>query len=210
MDTIYFHHSNYLSNKRKQEITKETAKESKELEILNRSQKLELQTKENLTRKQEEYKERLNQLTERREQLQTRLEKIDELVKSSVQKKSDLKRQQEESQQAIVKAGKRKDELVGQIDKIQAELRERKADMLESKRDQQMKELINNLSRLFPTVRGRLIDLVEPREHYALAVTVTLGKNMDAIIVDDEKTAIECLNVSFFPFAHPFPTRTTH
>ena len=68
--------------------------------------------------------------------------------------------------------------------------------MRETKREQKFKELLKNLTRLFPSVRGRLIDLVEPRERYELAVTVTLGKNMDAIIVDDEKTAIECLNVS--------------
>ena len=41
---------------------------------------------------------------------------------------------------------------------------------------------------------GRLIDLCEPsQKKYQIAVTKVLGKNMDAIIVDSEKTARDCI-----------------
>lgn len=39
-----------------------------------------------------------------------------------------------------------------------------------------------------------MIDLCEPsQKKYQIAVTKVLGKNMDAIIVDSEKTARDCI-----------------
>lgn len=74
-----------------------------------------------------------------------------------------------------------------------------------------MKETIANLQRIFPGnnpppylcfsndilpsgVRGRLVDLCKPTERkYETAVSVILGRNIDAIVVDEEKTAIDCI-----------------
>jgi len=45
-------------------------------------------------------------------------------------------------------------------------------------------------------VRGRLVDLCKPSARkYDLAVSVVLGRNIDAIVVDTEKTCIECIEV---------------
>lgn len=46
-----------------------------------------------------------------------------------------------------------------------------------------------------PSVQyGRLIDLCQPtQKKYQIAVTKVLGKNMDAIIVDSEKTGRDCI-----------------
>lgn len=45
-----------------------------------------------------------------------------------------------------------------------------------------------------PAQYGRLIDLCQPtQKKYQIAVTKVLGKNMDAIIVDSEKTGRDCI-----------------
>lgn len=45
-------------------------------------------------------------------------------------------------------------------------------------------------------VRGRVVDLCKPTQRkYELAVAVILGRNMDAVVVDEEKTAIDCIEV---------------
>ena len=51
-------------------------------------------------------------------------------------------------------------------------------------------------------VRGRIVDLCKPiQRKYETAVSVVLGRNIDAIVVDEEKTAIDCIEViSFFYF----------
>jgi len=49
-------------------------------------------------------------------------------------------------------------------------------------------------------VRGRVVDLCKPiQRKYEAAVSVVLGRNIDAIVVDEEKTAIDCIEVRF-PF----------
>src|SRR5690606_4215336 len=45
-------------------------------------------------------------------------------------------------------------------------------------------------------VRGRIVDLCKPiARKYETAVSVILGRNIDAIVVDEEKTAIDCIEV---------------
>jgi SMC proteins Flexible Hinge Domain len=51
-------------------------------------------------------------------------------------------------------------------------------------------------------VRGRVIDLCQPTQRkYETAVSVILGRNIDALVVDHEKTGIDCIEVcnSTFP-----------
>lgn len=78
-----------------------------------------------------------------------------------------------------------------------------------------MKETFASLQRIFPGmplstvlccweiliryqgVRGRVVDLCKPTQRkYETAVSVILGRNIDAVVVDQEKTAIECIDVS--------------
>jgi chromosome segregation ATPase len=48
-------------------------------------------------------------------------------------------------------------------------------------------------------VRGRVVDLCKPTQRkYETAVSVVFGRNIDAVIVDEEKTAIDCIEVRKF------------
>lgn len=48
----------------------------------------------------------------------------------------------------------------------------------------------------FLGVRGRVSDLCKPiQRKYETAVSVVLGRNIDAVVVDEEKTAIDCIEV---------------
>ena len=69
-------------------------------------------------------------------------------------------------------------------------------DQKESERETKMKENLANLQRIFPGVRGRVVDLCKPTQRkYETAVATVLGRNIDAIVVDEEKTAIDCIEV---------------
>jgi structural maintenance of chromosome 1 len=57
-----------------------------------------------------------------------------------------------------------------------------------------MKNTFATLQRTFPGVRGRLVDLCKPTQRkYDTAIATVLGRNNDAVIVDTEKTAIDCI-----------------
>jgi structural maintenance of chromosome 1 len=54
--------------------------------------------------------------------------------------------------------------------------------------------MVDLLSWINPGVRGRIIDLCKATARkYETALTVVLGRNLEAIVVDEEKTAIDCI-----------------
>ena len=60
--------------------------------------------------------------------------------------------------------------------------------------DKKSSEHLENMQRLFPGVHGRVIELCKPsQKKYNAAVTIAMGKNMDAIVVDNEATAQDCI-----------------
>lgn len=84
-----------------------------------------------------------------------------------------------------------------QLDETDFMLRELKADKRENERDARLSETVQNLKRLFPGVHGRMTELCRPlQKKYNLAVTVAMGKFMDAVVVEDENTGKECIKVN--------------
>jgi structural maintenance of chromosome 1 len=76
------------------------------------------------------------------------------------------------------------------------QLREFKADRYENERDARLSQAVEALKRLFQGVHGRMTDLCRPtQKKYNLAVTVAMGKFMDAVVVEDENTGKECIKV---------------
>lgn len=83
------------------------------------------------------------------------------------------------------------------MEECDQKLRELKADKHESERDARLSETVQSLKRLFSGVHGRMTELCRPsQKKFNLAVTVAMGKFMDAIVVEDENTGKECIKVS--------------
>lgn len=86
--------------------------------------------------------------------------------------------------------------LKSKIGEIENQLRELKADRHENERDAKLSQAVETLKRLFQGVHGRMTDLCRPtQKKYNLAVTVAMGKFMDAVVVEDENTGKECIKV---------------
>ena len=82
------------------------------------------------------------------------------------------------------------------LENVHASLLQASVDRRESDREIKLRETIENLRRLFPAVRGRVADLCKPSQRrYETAVSVVLGRNIDSIVVDDERTAMDCIEV---------------
>ncbi|KAM0679832.1 Structural maintenance of chromosomes protein 1A [Glugoides intestinalis] len=57
-----------------------------------------------------------------------------------------------------------------------------------------VKNVVENLKTIFSGVHGRVIDLIEPiQKKYEVAVGVLLSKHDQSVVVDNEKTALDCL-----------------
>ena len=82
-------------------------------------------------------------------------------------------------------------------DKLQETLHrlmQARIDKNESEKEIRFKECLQNLKQIYPGFHGRLADLCKPTQRkYDLAVSIVLGRNIDAVVVDNEKTAMDCI-----------------
>ena len=69
-----------------------------------------------------------------------------------------------------------------------------RVDKHEDNRRKKKQEIVENFKRLFPGVFDRLINMSNPiRKKYNVAITKQLGRYMEAIVVDTEQTARQCI-----------------
>ncbi|KAL8278439.1 hypothetical protein RQP46_009129 [Phenoliferia psychrophenolica] len=118
-------------------------------------------------------------------------DKVKELQESLTR----AKKEQAELQQRKVQTAQTEAELNEKLYECINQLQQAGADKQESDRDAKFKDTLANLKRTFPNaVKGRVIDLCKPTaQKYGLAVTTILGRNIDSVVVDSEKTAIACI-----------------
>ena len=88
----------------------------------------------------------------------------------------------------------RRAELEAELSSVERELGGMRMSRREEEREARLRTLLASLRAAFPLVRGRLADICKPvKSRYNLAVTVAMGKYMDAIVVDNDETAMECI-----------------
>jgi len=178
----------------KEECGTRAAQFMQELDTVNREQKSDQDRLENEHRKKNELvaknKSKLNEM----EDNERRVDKLNEYIKTSQLAVTEQKRTESQLSFEVETARTRISEINAELESVVEQLGEAKVDKHESARAIKKQELIDNLKRLFPGVHGRLIDLCEPsHKKYQIAITKVLGKYMDAIACDTEKTAKDCI-----------------
>ncbi|KAF9457597.1 condensin complex subunit SMC1 [Collybia nuda] len=168
----------------------------------------ERQSLDTLTRDERTTARTLTQLTERQQGLEEKRTTRSEELAAQTSKKAELEdkisglqadlartRQELENQQSErTRIAKLEAEADEKLQGVYQQLLQAGVDRGESEREIRLKETLSNLQRIFPGVRGRVVDLCKPiARKYEAAVSVVLGRNIDAIVVDEEKTAIDCI-----------------
>ncbi|KAJ9696934.1 hypothetical protein PVL29_008929 [Vitis rotundifolia] len=181
-------------NRIKEDAGMKTAKLRDEKELLDRQQHADTEARKNLEENLQELTNRKEELDSQEEQMQTRLKNI---LDASVKHKKDLTQEKKDLREMQDKLGasrKKHQKYKLRISEIEDQLRELKADRHENERDARLSQAVETLKRLFPGVHGRMTELCRPtQKKYNLAVTVAMGKFMDAVVVEDEHTGKECI-----------------
>ena len=142
-----------------------------------------------------------NVLAQREEKLKSNVDEMKESIskiESDMQSIDvDIGRNREElNQQKRVKQrleGERK-AVDDQLSSLHSELQEMELGMADSKKEKQDLEVLQSLQKIFSGIYGRLCDLVEVRQpKYQMAVTVGLGVNHQAVVVENKNIAKQCL-----------------
>ncbi|KAG6329522.1 hypothetical protein ID866_9567, partial [Astraeus odoratus] len=168
----------------------------------------ERQSLEALEREEKTMARTLNQVKTKLEEIDTKRNKLTEDAALQGEKKDDLEGKLASLQADLARAKQEYENVQSErtrISRLETETNEKLADVYhrllqagvdrtESEREAKLKETLASLQRIFPGVRGRVVDLCKPTQRkYETAVSVILGRNIDAVVVDEEKTAIECI-----------------
>ncbi|KII63914.1 Structural maintenance of chromosomes protein 1A [Thelohanellus kitauei] len=126
--------------------------------------------------------------------LLARIESINQRRNSYQEDISNLKKQRGELQNQIDKARREIGEDHKNLETINESLSNYKIDMIDYERENKIIEITTKLATFFRGVHGRFADLIEPiHKKYTVPITKVLGKNIDAIVVDDKSVAFECI-----------------
>merc|ERR1719367_655551 len=180
--------------KLKEKAAKESARYMAELDSKNREHKSVQDRLDTEDRKKEEIEGKLKTKSHELEEAQKRLEKLTEHINMS---ESQLEEQQRVFNDLQGNVGCSKDrikELESDLEAVASELGDARVDKHEETRRKKKAEIVQNFKRVFPGVYDRLINLSQPiHKKYNVAITKQLGRYMEAIVVDTEVTARECI-----------------
>ncbi|CAG8553805.1 6587_t:CDS:10 [Diversispora eburnea] len=181
-------------NRKREEANKKTITEKQQLENLKRQEKTCRESTQRIEEKMIDLDRRHKQLEEENFSLSEHKDKVEASVE---QLQKDLDKSKQELQAIIVEResiNRKEIYLNRELQEILNKITVANVDRNESEREQKMKECIESLKRVFSGVHGRLLDLFTPSQRkYAVPVSIILGRNLDAIIVEQQKTAIECI-----------------
>ncbi|KAF5203852.1 Structural maintenance of chromosomes protein [Thalictrum thalictroides] len=181
-------------NKIKQEAGTKTAKLIEEKDVQDRQQHADLKAQDNLEENLQQLRNREQELVSQEEQMQTKLKDIVDAFRKHEKELARVQKELKEMQDKHRESRNRYEFLKVKFGEIEDQLRQLKADRHESDRDKRLSEAVQTLKELYPGVYGRMTNLCGPtQKKYNLAVTVAMGRFMDAVVVEDEHTGKECI-----------------
>ncbi|KFK34708.1 hypothetical protein AALP_AA5G181300 [Arabis alpina] len=178
----------------KEEAEMKTIKLKDEKEVLDRQQHTDLEALRNLEENYQQLINRDNDLGEQIERLKSRQKEIEDSSAEYKNETTSLKKQLRALQEKHRDARNASEKLKTRIAEVEDQLSDLTAERYENERDSRLTQAVESLKRLFQGVHGRMTDICRPnRQKYNLAVTVAMGRFMDAVVVDDENTGKDCI-----------------
>ncbi|XP_043267117.1 structural maintenance of chromosomes protein 1A [Venturia canescens] len=181
-------------NRLKEEAGKQSARYLQLLDSINREQKSDQDRLDNEGRKKTDIENKYKQKSHMRDEAVKRVEKLEEHIRTSEAALEDQKKLRADLQSDVGSSKDKIQSIQRELENISEQLGDAKVDKHEVSRTKKKTEIVENFKRLFPGVYDRMYNMCEPiHKRYNVAITKVLGKYMEAIVVDTEKTARQCI-----------------
>ncbi|KAL7268980.1 Structural maintenance of chromosomes protein 1 [Rhizina undulata] len=181
-------------NKLRERVNTKIASEQIKIDNLNRQQKTDVEAVNSLKNKVESTEWQLAKLEGEVSDLQERREQMRVVVEQIVQEIDAKKKEYNAMTSERLRNAQKHTELEEKLHDCLNKLLEADDGRRHSEREIRMKETIAALKRIFPGVKGRVSELCKPKmKKYGDAVSTVLGRHFDAVVVDNEKTAKDCI-----------------
>lgn len=151
-------------------------------------------TYNNLKNSVESTEYRLKALENEYSTLTERRDAVKEVVEQTQREMVDKKQEYNKATSKREQAGRQRKELDEKLAEVARKLLDADDGRRTSQKEIKMRETIAMLKRSYPGVKGRVSELCKPKEkRYEDAVGVVLGRHFDAVVVDTEATAKQCI-----------------
>ncbi|KAH3360476.1 hypothetical protein KXV52_005165 [Aspergillus fumigatus] len=178
----------------KEEVSKRSSAEQINLDNLKRQRKTEAEAYNSLKSKFDSTEWQLKSVENDTQTLTERKSALNDTVKTTSKEIDRKKKELNALTSERLRISQMRTELEEKVQVVLKKLLEADDGKKQTERELRAKELISTLKRIFPGVKGRVSDLCRPKQKkYAEAVSTVLGRHFDAIVVDNEKTAKECI-----------------
>ena len=181
-------------NKMKEEVNKKTSADQIQVDRLGRQQKADEETVRSLKSKVDSVDWQAQKLSEELVEIGERKDSVSSQIKQTTKEINGKKRIFHEHTSERLRLAQLRAEKDEKLQEVLTKLLEAEDGRKQNEKDLRLKATIADMKRIFPGVKGRVSELCKPVERrYQTAVSTVLGRNIDAVIVDNEKTAIECI-----------------
>uniref|UniRef100_A0A0A9YLV3 Structural maintenance of chromosomes protein n=1 Tax=Lygus hesperus TaxID=30085 RepID=A0A0A9YLV3_LYGHE len=172
-----------------------SAQYMQDLDSINREQKAEQDKLDNEIRMRTQLESQIRQKGHEKDEAQKRVDKLTDHIRTSEQSLEEQKKLQIDLQSDVGSSKDRVKELQTELESLMEQLGDARVDKHEDSRRKKKQEIVENFKKNFPNgVFDRMINMCHPQhKKYNVAVTKVLGKYMEAIVVDTEKTARQCI-----------------
>ncbi|KAF3062027.1 Structural maintenance of chromosomes protein 1 [Daldinia childiae] len=178
---------------RAQALNKSSENQAK-LENLNRQLKTDEVTVNSLKGKVDGYQAAVEKLETELAAIQERKRTTEATVKQLSSEMDAKKKEFNQIQSERVRTNQRRTELDEKLQDVLRKLLEADDGRRQNDKEARIKEMVTSLKRIYPGVKGRVGELCKPKQKkFDEAVITALGRDFDSIIVDSEKTGVECV-----------------
>lgn len=178
----------------REEVSKRSSADQLNLDNLRRQRKTEAEAVNSLKGKFESTEWQLKSLESDAQSMNERKSSLNDTVQTTSKEIDRKKKELNALTSERLKVSQMRTEFEEKLQVVLRKLLEADDGKKQNEREIRTKELIATLKRIFPGVKGRVSDLCRPKQRkYAEAVSTVLGRHFDAIVVDNEKTAKECI-----------------
>ena len=181
-------------HKLKEKAGKESAKWMSKLDSINREHKSDQDKLDTENRKKQELESKTKTKGHELEEAQKRAEKLHDHIRTSEQQMEEQQKILNDLQGDVGSSKDRIKEIQEELEEAASELGDARVDKHEENRRKKKSEIVENFKKLYPGVFDRLINMSQPiHKKYNVAITKQLGRYMEAIVVDTESTARQCI-----------------
>ena len=184
----------HLYKNLKEEVNRQTSAEQLTVDNLVRQKKADEETVNSLRTKSDNFDFRIERLKEELYEIDERLTNTNTDIKQTSNEVGEKKKAYKECRSERLRTGQLRIEKDEKLQEVLRKLMEAEDGRQQSEKDSRLKATVADLKRNFAGVKGRVNELCKPTEkRYATAVTTILGRHMESVIVENEKTAMECI-----------------